>query len=57
MIVLGSPMAVHAAKDVNSVSDAEKREMREQIKRELRAEGATADTWDLEKSGITYEKK
>jgi len=38
MIVLGSPMAVHAAKDVNSVSDAEKREMREQIKRELRAE-------------------
>ena len=27
------------------------------LKRELRAEGATADTWDLDKSGITYEKK
>jgi hypothetical protein len=38
MIVIGSPMAVHAANDVNTVSDAEKREMREQIKRELRAE-------------------
>jgi carnitine-CoA ligase len=27
------------------------------LKRELRAEGATPNTWDLEKSGITYEKK
>ncbi len=27
------------------------------LKRELREEGATPDTWDLEKSGITYEKK
>jgi carnitine-CoA ligase len=27
------------------------------LKRELRAEGATPDTWDLDKSGITYDKK
>ena len=27
------------------------------LKRELRAEGATPTTWDLETSGITYEKK
>ncbi|HEX4016537.1 MAG TPA: AMP-binding protein, partial [Frankiaceae bacterium] len=27
------------------------------LKRELRAEGATPNTWDLEASGITYEKK
>jgi crotonobetaine/carnitine-CoA ligase len=27
------------------------------LKRELRDEGATASTWDVEKSGITYEKK
>jgi crotonobetaine/carnitine-CoA ligase len=27
------------------------------LKRELRAEGATPDTWDLDKSGITYEKR
>ena len=27
------------------------------LKRELRAEGANAATWDLETSGITYEKK
>ncbi len=27
------------------------------LKRELREEGATPTTWDLEKSGITYEKK
>jgi crotonobetaine/carnitine-CoA ligase len=27
------------------------------LKRELRSEGVTPDTWDLEQSGITYEKK
>ncbi len=27
------------------------------LKRELRAEGATPTTWDLETSGIAYEKK
>jgi crotonobetaine/carnitine-CoA ligase len=27
------------------------------LKRELRAEGVTANTWDAEASGITYEKR
>jgi carnitine-CoA ligase len=27
------------------------------LKRELRDEGVTASTWDVEQSGITYDKK
>jgi crotonobetaine/carnitine-CoA ligase len=27
------------------------------LKRELRAEGVTAATWDAEKSGVTHEKR
>jgi crotonobetaine/carnitine-CoA ligase len=27
------------------------------LKRDLRAEGVTAATWDVEASGITYEKR